>query len=407
MYPGTSNVYLTPGQEVYNSLTNAQLGISIEAPIIDPLFVDATLRAYLIVKQGTISLQDEQNVFVTASKFGEPMAGGSTGGDVIGPAISLNNSIARFDGTTGKIIKDNTSTFIDDNGQMTIASLSGIDNKFIISNTAGMLLSSSYTIADAADWSSALTTVNTNSATTWNYQGTDLKALSASWSSVYTNVNSNSATWNSDYTTTNANSANWGSVYTSVNNASAEWVGGNSAYTTVNANSATTWNYQGTDLKALSAGWTSAETVVETTSGNWNSNYTTVNSNSANWNTAYDASSAVYRQATNASFAAATPIGDITGVTITVPTNGVYLISLTCTAVGSSNPTTGYIILNVNGSDVAITQRDYARGNQALTSSLAVTYIATLTASQIVKARALESAGTLVLTNVVLNIVRL
>ena len=54
----------------------------------------------------------------------------------------------------------------------------------------------------------------------------------------------------STYTTVNSNSANWSSVYS-----------------TVQTNSATTWNYQGTDLKALS--------------GNWQNTYTSFSSNSA------------------------------------------------------------------------------------------------------------------------------
>ncbi len=45
------------------------------------------------------------------------------------------------------------------------------------------------------NYSSVYTTVNSNSATTWNYQGTDIKALTGNYSSVYTTVNSNSATW--------------------------------------------------------------------------------------------------------------------------------------------------------------------------------------------------------------------
>ena len=46
--------------------------------------------------------------------------------------------------------------------------------------------------------------------------------------------------------------SNWESTYTTVNSNSADW---SSAYSTVQANSATTWNYQGTDLKALSGNW--------------------------------------------------------------------------------------------------------------------------------------------------------
>lgn len=76
--------------------------------------------------------------------------------------------------------------------------------------------------------------------------------------------------------------------YTYVNNLSSQGsinaLGGNSnqwnsVYTTVNANSATSWSYQGTDLKALS--------------GNWQSTYNTVSSLSANWNSAYQSTTAL------------------------------------------------------------------------------------------------------------------
>ena len=51
------------------------------------------------------------------------------------------------------------------------------------------------------------TTVNQNSATTWNYQGTDIKALTGDYSSSYTTVNQNSATtWNNDIVTKYADS---------------------------------------------------------------------------------------------------------------------------------------------------------------------------------------------------------
>jgi len=101
--------------------------------------------------------------------------------------------------------------------------------------------------------------------------------------------NGNSNVWNSNYTTTNANSANWSEAYTNVTSNSAAYLSAvdisllaatsgswNSVYTTVNTNSATTWNYQGTDIKNLTAGWVGG-----------NSAYTTTNSNSAFWTNAY------------------------------------------------------------------------------------------------------------------------
>jgi hypothetical protein len=105
-------------------------------------------------------------------------------------------------------------------------------------------------------WGSSYTIVNQNSATTWNYQGTDLKALSGNWQGgniAYTNLVSNSAAYLS-------------AVNLSFLSVSGNW---NSVYSTVQLNSATTWNYQGTDLKALS--------------GNWQSTYSTVSSLSSNW----------------------------------------------------------------------------------------------------------------------------
>ena len=90
-------------------------------------------------------------------------------------------------------------------------------------------------------------TVQSNSATNWNYQGTDLKGLSSSW------VGGNSA-----YTTVYAKSANWDAAFGSagadaaVRALTASWVGGNSAYTTVQSNSAT-WNSVYTTVQSNSA----------------------------------------------------------------------------------------------------------------------------------------------------------
>jgi hypothetical protein len=42
---------------------------------------------------------------------------------------------------------------------------------------------------------SVFTTVQTNSSTNWNYQGTDIKALTGNWQNTYTTVQTNSASW--------------------------------------------------------------------------------------------------------------------------------------------------------------------------------------------------------------------
>ena len=101
---------------------------------------------------------------------------------------------------------------------------------------------------------SVYSTVQSNSATTWNYQGTDVKALTSNWQNTYTNFSTQSA-----------------------NNIS--------VYSNVNANSATTWNYQGTDVKSLTSNWQSTYTLFSAQSSNNASVYSTVNSNSATWGT--------------------------------------------------------------------------------------------------------------------------
>jgi len=109
----------------------------------------------------------------------------------------------------------------------------------------------------SSDWNTTKTTVNLNSATTWNYQGTDLKNLSAAWvggNSAFTTVNGNSANWNNAFTGFASQSANDINVQTTVNSNSASWVGGNSAFTTVNGNSAN-WNNTYTTVSTISSVW--------------------------------------------------------------------------------------------------------------------------------------------------------
>jgi len=69
-------------------------------------------------------------------------------------------------------------------------------------------ISASNTIWDANgnsdQWNSVYNTVQTNSAVNWNYQGTDLKDLSANWESTYSTVSSLSSGWlTTNYLSTN------------------------------------------------------------------------------------------------------------------------------------------------------------------------------------------------------------
>lgn len=158
---------------------------------------------------------------------------------------------------------------------------------------------------DSNKWNSAYTTVQNNSSTVWNYQGTDIKALTGKYESTYTTTNINSAFWSQAYTNLISNSSaylsgvdislltvtsgSWNSVYTSVRNNSSFW---NDVYNNVAITSAARDSVYST-TRNNSAGWGSVYTSFNTNSARYDSSWTTVNSNSASWggggaNTKYD-----------------------------------------------------------------------------------------------------------------------
>jgi hypothetical protein len=139
----------------------------------------------------------------------------------------------------------------------------------------------SFNSQDVNIFRNTYSTVQTNSATNWNYQGTDIKALTGNWNQTYTNFSTQSANNLSVYTTVNTNSAtNWNYQGTDIKALTGNW---QNTYSTVNTNSATNWNYQGTDIKALTGNWNQTYTNFSTQSANNLSVYSTVQSNSGSW----------------------------------------------------------------------------------------------------------------------------
>ena len=104
----------------------------------------------------------------------------------------------------------------------------------------------------SANWDNVYSTVNSNSATTWNYQGTDLKALSGNWQSGYSTLSSLSGNLQSGYSTLSSLSGNLQSGYST--------------------------------LSSLSGNFKSGYSTLSSLSGNWQSSYATVSSLSSNWN---------------------------------------------------------------------------------------------------------------------------
>lgn len=61
----------------------------------------------------------------TGVKWAAP-SGGSGSGDVVGPGSATDNAIARFDGTTGKLIQNSAATIADTSGDITAGKFNGV-----------------------------------------------------------------------------------------------------------------------------------------------------------------------------------------------------------------------------------------------------------------------------------------
>ena len=103
---------------------------------------------------GTELLEVEQggsSAKVTAQDIANLASGGAGSGDVVGPASSVTDSVALFNGTTGKIIKDSGFTIVDlqansitavtiSAGTATVNCNSGKNKNFTLSMTANATL---------------------------------------------------------------------------------------------------------------------------------------------------------------------------------------------------------------------------------------------------------------------------
>jgi hypothetical protein len=95
---------------------------------------------------------------------------GAFNGDVVGPATSTNNAIVTFDGTTGKIIKDNSGATISA-GVITATGFSGPLN-----GTVGATTPATGAFTTASATTGNITTVNATTVDTTNLEVTNLKA---------------------------------------------------------------------------------------------------------------------------------------------------------------------------------------------------------------------------------------
>lgn len=66
-------------------------------------------------------------------------SGSSGGGDVVGPASSINNQVVLFSGTTGKLLKAAPGSFVGTSGQMSVSSSSVVDPALTVDATTYIL----------------------------------------------------------------------------------------------------------------------------------------------------------------------------------------------------------------------------------------------------------------------------
>lgn len=91
-------------------------------PNANPVILDSAGRANIWLTNQLYywSLTDANDVQIwTADDIGTS----TVAGDVVGPAVSVNDALARFNGVTGKIIQ-NSSAILDDAGNLSVSSLS-------------------------------------------------------------------------------------------------------------------------------------------------------------------------------------------------------------------------------------------------------------------------------------------
>lgn len=97
------------------------------------------------VEEGSLRYVADEDVFYVydGATWTEVAGGGGGSGDVVGPASSTDNAVARFDSTTGKLLQNTANFTIADSGEATSASLTA--SRVLVSGTSKELQSSSVT----------------------------------------------------------------------------------------------------------------------------------------------------------------------------------------------------------------------------------------------------------------------
>tara|TARA_R110000824_G_scaffold54351_20_gene149983 strand:+ start:658 stop:4203 length:3546 start_codon:yes stop_codon:yes gene_type:complete len=122
----------------------------------------------LFVADGTAGLDDNHLYYVFEDGTPLKLSGGGTG-DVVGPASSTHNAVVRFDGATGKILKD-SNALLADNGDLGLVGSLTVDivvagtDAFVLLNRFTNAASSAiiHTTGGVPDWTTGTQTVSSD-----------------------------------------------------------------------------------------------------------------------------------------------------------------------------------------------------------------------------------------------------
>lgn len=167
-----ATVYPDTGEQVFLDADHTKLdGIAAGADVTGSNPPQAHASSHAVSESDTIFPADpnsDQYLMWDDAPTGELVwstPGG--GGDVTGPAASVDNAIVRFSGTTGKVIQDYTSNAptISDTGDMNVDGDIDVDNVVVSGNVDGRDVSSDGTKLDGVEASADVTdATNVNAA---------------------------------------------------------------------------------------------------------------------------------------------------------------------------------------------------------------------------------------------------